>query len=132
MDPAEIGVLFDAHDALVRDCIEGGITFLEFVAAYGDFPYGYLPEDPTSSSEEERVVLRLFRKRIAFHRRVAGVLSGLRSAREAGALEGGVGGFMAAAGLMRLRELLARHPQFEAVGETGRCLGRLRDVPSTS
>ena len=34
----------DSHDALARDCAAGRMPFIEFLAAYGDFPHGYVLE----------------------------------------------------------------------------------------
>lgn len=64
MNATEIRGVLDAHDSLVRDCVEERLTFAEFLGAYGDFPRG---------CAEEREALRLFPKRAAFHRHVAGV-----------------------------------------------------------
>jgi hypothetical protein len=116
MNATAIRGILDAHDALVRDCAEGRLALGEFLAAYGDFPRGYGLEEDTASAEQ-REVLRLFRKRVAFHRRVAGVISGLRGTPEIGSPEdSGVGDFLPAVGLMRLRELVTRYPKFEARG----------------
>jgi hypothetical protein len=107
----------DAHDALLRDCGEGRLTFAEFLSAYGSFPHANgLEEDSASTTERE--ALRLFRKRLEFHRRVAGVISGLGAAAKLGSVEDSeVGDFLPAVGLMRLRELADRYPQFEAAGQ---------------
>jgi hypothetical protein len=113
MSLAEIRSVFDAHDALVRDCAEGRLTFGEFLGAYGDFPHGY--GDTTRAQAPQ--ALRSFRGRVAFHRQVAGVISGLRAAPGLGSMEDSeVGDFLPAVGLMRLRELVARYPKFEATG----------------
>jgi hypothetical protein len=72
-------------------------------------------------------VSRLLGRRIAFHRRVAGVISGLRVEADSPGMEMEVGRFMPIVGLMRLRELVARYPEFKAhegparsiVGATG-------------
>jgi hypothetical protein len=116
MSATAIHAALDAHDALVRECAEGRLTFEEFLGAYGDFPRGSASEEDTASSEE-REILRLFRKRVAFHRQVAGVISGLRGSAELGSMKaGGVGDLLPRVGLMRLRELVARYPKFEATG----------------
>jgi len=115
MSATAIRAALDAHDALVRDCAEGRLAFGEFLGAYGDFPLGYASNADTASVEE-REALRLFRKRVAFHRQVAGVISGLRGDGDVGSLQREVGGFMPEAGLARLRELVARHPGFEVIG----------------
>ena len=41
MSATAIRAVLDAHDALVRDCAEGRLTFGEFLGACGDFPRGY-------------------------------------------------------------------------------------------
>jgi len=109
MSATVIRAALDAHDALVRDCAEGRLTVEEFLDAYGDFPRVY--------ASEERDVLRLFRKRVAFHRQVAGVISGLRGSAELRSMKDGkVGDLLPLVGLMRLRALVARYPKFEATG----------------
>ena len=114
MSRTEIRAVLDAHDALARDFAEGRLTFGEFLGVYGDFPRGCASEKDTASPEE-RDVLRLFRKRVAFHRQVAGVISGLRGSAELGSMEdGGVGQLLPLVGLMRLQALVARYPKFEA------------------
>jgi hypothetical protein len=114
MSATDIRALLDAHDALLRNCVEGRLTFREFLGAYGDFPRGYGLEKDASSAEE-REVLRLFRKRVAFHGLAADVISGFRGTAELGSLEeSGVGDFLPTVGFMRLRELVARYPNFEA------------------
>jgi len=116
MSATAIRGALDAHDALVQDCAEGRLTFGEFLGAYGDFPRGYRLEEGTANAEE-REALRLFRKRVAFHWLVAGVISGLRGTAELESLgDSGIDEFLPAVGLMRLRELVARHPEFEATG----------------
>jgi hypothetical protein len=57
--------------------------------------------------------LRSFRKRLAFHLRVAGILSGL-TATGSPSLYGDAGLFIPTIGLPRLRELAARYPDFQA------------------
>lgn len=111
MSLAEIRSVFDAYDALVRDCAQGRLTFGEFLGAYGDFPHGY------GYTAKEPPALRSFHGRVAFHRQVAGVISGLRAAPGLGSVEDSeVGDFLPAVGLMRLRELVARYPKLEATG----------------
>jgi hypothetical protein len=111
MDESEIRALFDAHDALIRACVESRLAFGEFVAAYGDFPAA-LDEDARSA--DGGGVLRFFARRIAFHKRVAGVISGLRGEGESPGMEREVERFMPMVGLMRLRELVERYPAFKA------------------
>jgi hypothetical protein len=111
----QIYAVLDAHDALVRDCAAGRLTFGEFLGAYGEFPRGYGLEE--GENAEESGVLRLLRKRLAFHRQVAGVISGIGETAKLGSVEyNGVGEFLPAVGLIRLRELVARSPTLEATG----------------
>jgi hypothetical protein len=114
---SEISALLDVHDALVKAYVDSSVGFDEFVSAYGDFPNNCgLVRD--SVTVQERAELRLFRKRIAFHGRVAGVLSGLRSADDpADISHDDANRFLPAVGLMRIRELVARCPDFEAEPE---------------
>jgi hypothetical protein len=113
MTELEIGALLDAHDALVQAYVGSSLTFSEFVSAYGGFPHNYALDAEIAAN---RAVLRLFRKRIAFHLLVAGVLSGLRSADDPADIPyGDAGRFLPDVGLMRIRELLARYPDFRAV-----------------
>jgi hypothetical protein len=112
MTESQVSALFDAHDALVRAYVNGGLGFDEFLAAYGNFPRAYgLAEQ--SAIAKERAVLRLFRQRIAFHVRVAAVVSGLRPG-GGSTVHGDVDRFIPTVGLMRLRELVARYPEFKA------------------
>ena len=74
MIESELCALLDAHDALVKACVEGGLPFAEFVLAYGDFPGGYGLEDPGASQEGQRMMERAG-ARLAFHRQVADLLS---------------------------------------------------------
>jgi len=113
MTESEISALLDAHDILVKAYVDSRLSFEEFVSAYGDFPrnYGLLGD---SEPREERAVLRVFRKRIAFHLQVSGVLSGLRSADDpADISHDDANRFLPAVGLMRIRELVARYPDFK-------------------
>lgn len=114
MSELEISALLDAHDALVQAYVASGLTFSEFVSAYGEFPHNYAL-DADSGIAAKRAVLRFFRKRIAFHLLVAGVLSGLRSADDPADIPyGDAGRFLPDVGLMRIGELLARYPDFKA------------------
>jgi len=114
MTESEISALLDAHDSLVRAYVDSRLTFSEFACVYGDFPHNYaLVGD--SGSGEQRAVLQLFRRRMAFHLRVSGVLSGLRSADDPVDIShDDADRFLPAVGLMRIRELLARYPDFKA------------------
>jgi hypothetical protein len=112
MTEAELSALFDAHDALVRAYIDSSLTFPEFLAAYGKFPHNY-PLDGYSGTAHG--VLQYFTSRIAFHLRVSGILSGLRAADDPVDIPfADAGCFLPAVGLMRLRELVARYPDFKA------------------
>lgn len=106
MTESELTALFDAHDALVTGYIDSILTFAEFVSAYDDFPHNY-SLDAHSATAEERAVLRFFARRIAFHLRVSGIVS-------ADIPYGDAGSFLPAVALKRLRELVARYPEFRA------------------
>jgi hypothetical protein len=111
---SEISALLDAHDAVVKAFVDSNLTFSEFVCAYDDFPRNYML-DSRSGTADEPGILKFFRKRIAFHVRVSSVLSGLRSADDPVDIpHGDAGRFLPAVGLMRIRELVARYPDFEA------------------
>jgi hypothetical protein len=106
--------LLDAHDALIKACVDSVLTFAGFAMAYGRFPHSY-SLDGKSSTAAELAVLRLFRRRIAFHGRVSAILSGLHSGDDPVDIPyEDAGRFLPAVGLMRLRELVARYPGFEA------------------
>jgi hypothetical protein len=114
---SEISVVLDAHDTLVRTYVDSSLSFEEFVSAYGDFPRNY-EFAGESGAVQERTVLRFFQKRIAFHLRVSGVLAGLRSADDpADISHDDANRFLPAVGLMRIRELVARYPDFRAEPE---------------
>jgi hypothetical protein len=79
MNEAAISALLDAHDLLVRACLEDRLSFPQFVAAYGDFPAGSaLEEDALMGTRASSPLGR----RIEFHRQVASVLSGYRRSSE--------------------------------------------------
>ena len=66
-------------------------------------------------------MLRFFQKRIAFHVRVAGVLSGLLSADDPGDIShDDTNRFLPAVGHIRIGELVATHPDFEAGADLDR------------
>jgi hypothetical protein len=110
MTDAEVTAALDAHDALVSACIEGALSFDEFVLAYGMFP-----------AEIGREVggLERFRQRMSFHSQVAGIASGL-SAGNGGAtgFPGEAAGFLEKTVLTRLRQLVARYPEFKVMSGT--------------
>ncbi len=119
MIESEISGLLEAHDELVKAYLDSRLTFSEFASAYGGFPHNYAL-DGQSGTVEELAVLRFFRRRIAFHMRVSGVMSGLRSANDpADVPYADVGRFFPAVGLMRLRALVARYPDFMAEPDFG-------------
>jgi hypothetical protein len=70
--------------------------------------------DEQTASAEERARLRMFRRSITFHARVSGVLSGLRSQGDSNTLDSDVERFFPTVGLMRLRDMVAKYPGFEA------------------
>ena len=118
MTEPEIRALLDAHDALVTACVDSMLTFAVFVLAYDGFPHNYALDGHEAASAEERLLLAMFRRRIAFHLRVAAILS--RCGAEEGAanpLYAEAGRFLPAVGLTRLRELVRRYPGFEAEAE---------------
>ena len=106
MTDSELSALLDAHDVLVKACLEGRLTLIEFAAAYGAFPHSYAL-DGRASSTEERAMLQRFSGRIAFHVLVSGLLSGLGSEHDPADL-------VASVALMRIRELVARYPDFKS------------------
>lgn len=90
------------------------IAVCRFLALYNDFPHLYAL-DGHEAPPAERAVLRRSRNRIAFHFRVASVLSGLCSEADSmNSLYGEAGRFAPTVGLMRLRELLGRYPDLKA------------------
>jgi hypothetical protein len=112
----EIIVFLDAHDSLVNACVEGSLSFAEFLAAYGGFPHNYAL-DGKGEKLAEGDALRFFRKRIAFHSRVASILAALNSTGDPDAFDD-TGQFAPKVGLMRLRALIHRYPDLEAEPET--------------
>jgi hypothetical protein len=113
MTESEISALLDAHDALVKACVDSSLTFSEFLFAYGDFPNNYALDEQKATADA-RAVLQFFRKRIAFHLRVAGTLSGFRSEDDSVSRYGDAGHFIPAVALIRLRELATRYPDFKS------------------
>ena len=110
----ELNALLDAHDALVAACLEERLTLLEFLAAYNDFPrvYGL---DGREVGADERLGLRRASQRIAFHFRVLDAVSGPAGFDGEDASSAGVGEFLRRATLMRLRQLVARYPDFKTL-----------------
>jgi hypothetical protein len=119
MTESEVNTLLDAHDALVIAYLDSSLTFAEFVFAYDDFPRNY-SLDGQSGTAEELALLRLFRKRIAFHLRVSAVLGWVRAADDSADIPNGdAGRFLPAVLLTRVRELVARYPDFRAEPDFG-------------
>jgi hypothetical protein len=116
---SELNALLDAHDALVAACVEERLTLVEFLAAYNDFPrvYGL---DGRDAGADERLVLRRASQRIAFHFRVLETVSGPIGNDDEGALNADIGDFLPRVTLMRLRQLVARYPEFKALPDTSR------------
>jgi len=114
---SELNALLDAHDALVAACVEERLTLVEFLAAYNDFPrvYGL---DGRGADADEPLRWRLFQRRIAFHFRVVDAVSGPTGFDGEDASSAGVGEFLRRATLMRLRQLVARNPEFKAPPDT--------------
>ena len=115
MTESEIRGLLDAHDDLIRACVHSQIPFTEFLAAYGEFPHNYALDGHEAATDEDRAILAMFRRRIAFHLRASGVVSGIcLDQNYAKPLYVDAGRFLPAVGLMRLRELVGRYPDLEA------------------
>jgi len=118
MTESEVKALLDAHDGLVKACLDSSLPFAVFVSAYDGFPQNYALDGHEAVSHEERAILGLFRSRIAFHLKVAGVLSSVCADEEGGnLLHAEAERFVPGVGLMRLRELAARYPTFEVGGQ---------------
>jgi hypothetical protein len=123
MTESEVKALLDAHDALVTACLDSSLTFAVFVSAYDGFPNNYALDGHEAVTQQERTVLALFPRRIAFHLRVAGVLSQVCSDEDnSNPSYAAARRFLPDVGLMRLRELVARYPGFEAEPRSGQCL----------
>ena len=114
---AELNALLDAHDALVAACVEERLTLVEFLAAYNDFPRAYA-QGGRGAGADERLVLRRASQRIAFHFRVLDAVSGPTRIDDTDAMQTGVAEFLQRATLMRLRQLVARYPDFKALPDT--------------
>jgi len=110
----DLHALLDAHDALVSACVEERLTLVEFLAAYNDFPRAY-GLDGRAAGADERLVLQRASQRIAFHFRVLEAVSGPTGIDDTDAVSAGIGEFLRRAALMRLRQLVARHPDLKAL-----------------
>jgi hypothetical protein len=114
MTDLELTALLDGHDSLVKACVDSALPFAEFLVLYNDFPHAYALEGH-EATPEEIAVLRRSNKRIAFHFRIARVLSGLCSdADSENSIYEEAERFAPAVALMRLRELVDRYPDFTA------------------
>jgi hypothetical protein len=113
MTDLELNALLDVHDSLVKSCIDSTLPFNEFLALYNDFPHAFALNGH-EAKPDERAVFQRSQRRIAFHFQVANTLSGLSSADSASSLFEEVGRFAPEVGLMRLRALVARYPDFKA------------------
>jgi hypothetical protein len=126
MTTADLDALLDAHDALVRACVAGELPLAEFVLAYGEFPGGQ-GIDAGSLAREWPALAAALQTRLAFHRQVAALLSGLNAGGDPPVgLTGGAGAFLEKAVSLRLRTLLDRHPDCRG-GTPG--IGALRTHP---
>jgi hypothetical protein len=115
MTESELSALLDAHDALVKACVESTLTFDVFVSAYDGFPNNYALAGHADVNQEQRSILALFNRRIAFHVRVARVLSRVVSHEgDANPLYAEIGRFVPAAAMSRIRELVASFPDFKS------------------
>ena len=122
---SELNALLDAHDALLAACVEERLTMIEFLAAYNDFPrlYGL---DGRDAGAGERSVLQRSQQRIAFHFRVLDVVSASSVIDPGNLMSPEVGEFLPRVTLLRLRQLVARYPQFKALPDGPRAA--VRDV----
>jgi hypothetical protein len=111
MTEPELTALLDAHDALLTACLDSVLPFADFLIAYDDFPSRY-GLDGRGASPDENAVLRRSRHRIGFHRRVSEALAGVSRESDVSLADDEVGRFMPGVGLTRLRQLVARYPQY--------------------
>ena len=114
MVESELSSLLDVHDGLVAACVEESIPVLDFLASYGAF-YDMYALDGHAASHDERVLFGRYGNRIAFHRRVTRILSGVCSAEDAAnPAYGEAGRFSTAVVRIRLKQLVAQYPAFKA------------------
>jgi hypothetical protein len=62
MTESALNALLDAHDALVKQCVDSALPFAEFLALYNDFPHLYAL-DGHEATPDGRAVLQRSRKR---------------------------------------------------------------------
>ena len=101
MSATALSAQLDAHDALIRACLDGTLPLLEFAAAYGNFPSSGL-----ATGDAGVATAPTLQRRIAFHMQVAGILAGAA----------GLEGRLAGAVTLRLTHLAARYPNFSCGG----------------
>jgi hypothetical protein len=105
---AEITVLLDVHDAMLKECALGNVSFDKFLEQYDTFPMR-CPMDGHESDEGEKEMLAKYADRIAVHFRVWDeILTWLCSDENASKPEYiAVGRFGSEEGLRRLRRIVA-------------------------
>ena len=96
----------EAHNALIRQCVNCEIGFDEFCDKYSDF-YAYYALDGHESDEEERALLEKHESIIEPHRIIAYEILGLVCSDEDAELESykSAGRFGSAEALRRLRNV---------------------------
>lgn len=106
----EIEEVLSAHERIICDCLEGRISFTEFVTGYDDFYMRYAL-DGHESDPDERELLARFAPRIALHQSVwEEVLTRVCDDDDAGKAEYiRAGRFGSAQGMTVLRRLADRH-----------------------
>jgi hypothetical protein len=114
MVESELSALLDVHDGLVAACVEESIPFKDFLFSYGNF-YDIYALDGHEASQFERDLFARYSDRIAFHRRVTRILSGVCTAEDAmNPAFGDAGRFLPAVATMRLKQLVAQCPKYKA------------------
>ncbi len=58
------------HDSLVRQCVNGKVSFWDFTKKYNDF-YAFYALDGHESDEEENLLLKKYKERIKPHQVIA-------------------------------------------------------------
>jgi hypothetical protein len=67
MTDSELTALLDAHDALVKSCVDSISPIAEFLALYNDFPHVYAL-DGHETTRDDLAVFQRSRKRDQYHR----------------------------------------------------------------